>query len=111
MSAEAVFVVGQPTRCSGVYVMHWEVTRFVIRVPRRWFGSRSLRCELVPAVGGQPRNPLEFLGEPLPQDWRHHPALRFNVTVDVTPLEQGRFGHLGWLRWRLRVDDWVSVTR
>jgi hypothetical protein len=33
------------------------------------------------------------------------------VTVDVTPLEQGRFGHLGWLRWRLRVDDWVSVTR
>jgi hypothetical protein len=33
------------------------------------------------------------------------------VTIDVTPLEQGRFGHLGLLRWRLRVDDWVTVSR
>ena len=111
MSTRAAFTAGQPTRCSGVYVMHWETARLVVFVPRRWLGSRPVPCEVVPAAHGQPRDPLEFLGEPLPQDWRHHPGLRFDVTVDVTPLEQGRFGHGGLLRWRLRVDEWVSVSR
>jgi hypothetical protein len=50
------------------------------------------------------------LGEPLPDDWRHHSGLRFDVTADVTPLEEGRFGHRGCLHWRLLVDQWVSVS-
>ena len=110
MSNGAIFTVGQARRCAGVYVMHWEIARFEVRLPRRWLGSRTVLCELVPA-SGQARDPLEFLGEPLPQDWRHHPGLRFDIAVDVTPLEQGRFGHGGLLRWRLQVDDWINVSR
>ena len=45
---------------------------------------------------------MDILGGTLPEGWRHHPGLAFDVTVDVTPLEQGSFGHLGTLKWLLR---------
>lgn len=110
VTSRGAFVAGQPRRCSGVYVMHWEAARFEVRVPGRLFGSRLIRCELV-AADGQPEDPLQVLGEPLPEDFRQHAGLCFNAVVDVTPLEEGRFGHRGWLRWRLRVDRWVDVSR
>jgi hypothetical protein len=72
--------------------------------------------------GARPRNPRRSQGSlvglrhgesaecPRPSDWRYHAAVKFDVEFDVTPLEQGRLGHLGIAAWRLRVDDWVSVT-
>lgn len=110
MTPDTPFVIGQPSRCSGLYVMHWEASRFEVQLSQRFLGSRPVHCELV-AAEGQPRNPLAVLCEPLPDDWRHHAGLRFDVTVDVTPLEEGSFGHRGWLRWRLRVDQWVGVVK
>jgi len=100
--------LGHPIRCSGRYVLHWEWSRFEFRQPGRWFRSRLARCELVD------EGILESLlgpGGKLPADWRHHPALEFDVTIDATPVSRGSFGHLGTLHWQLRVDHWVSVQR
>jgi len=89
--------------------MHWEWDRFELRVPRRWFGKRTVYCQLV-AGDGVPETPLAVIGRQLPDDWRHHHALSFRVTADVTPLAEGSFGHRGWLRWKLRVDRWLEVV-
>src|SRR5205823_3807250 len=103
-----MFEVGRQARCTGIYFLHWEWSRFEVREPRRLLGSRVYRCQLID--GDQlPGGPMEVLGGRLPDDWRHHRALAFDVTADVTPVEQGSFGHLGTLKWRLRVDRWVHV--
>jgi hypothetical protein len=109
MASDAPLVIGEQTPCSGVYVMQWEAARFTLRVPRRLSGSRPVRWEVV-AAEGKPKNPLEVLGETIPDDWRQHGGLQFDVILDVTPLEDGRFGHRGWLRWRPQVDGWVSMS-
>lgn len=67
-----------------------------------------MRCEVVEgheATGG----PIDHVGGRLPDNWRQNPGLRFEVVVDLTPLESGHFGHRGWLTWRVRVDDWLDV--
>ena len=101
----ARLVVGQAAEVTGIYVMHWEWTRFEIR-RSRW--RRPERCQLVPAPG-VPASPLEFLGRELPTDWRRHPGLRFEVLAVAMPVEHGHFGHMGTLHWRLRVDEWLDV--
>ena len=104
------FPIGASARYSGRLIMHWEWPRFEIKEPRRLLGARTVRCELVEGdeIGG---SPLELIGGSLPENWRHHPGLAFNVTLDATPLARGSFGHRGTLEWRLRVDRWVSVER
>jgi hypothetical protein len=102
------FQIGHPIRCSGLYVLQWEWPRFEVKQPTRWFLARLVRCELIDD------GILEALlgpGGKLPTDWRHHPPLEFDVTVDVTPAARGSFGHRGTLHWRLRVDRWVNVQR
>jgi hypothetical protein len=101
------FRIGEAVRCSGRYFMHWEVSRFDVRQPRRWFGSRVVHCELVDDTAGDTL--LDRVGSRLPDKWRYHPGLVFDVTMDVTPVEHGRFGHRGMIEWRLRVDHWISV--
>ncbi len=97
----------QPAVIDGRYIAHWEWTRFEIR-RSRWRGP--VMCELV-AVEGVAASPLQVLGEELPDDWRHHPGLRFDVRIHATPIEEGRFGHRGTIRWKLAVRDWLHVAK
>jgi len=97
--------VGVPVRVTGVSAAHWELARFELRVGHR---LRPVKCGLV-AAPGVAADVFEAAGVPIPSDWRHHPGMRFDVVADVTPQEEGRFGHHGLQRWRLRVDRWVSV--
>lgn len=101
-------VVGQQTQLTGSYLLNWEVSRLVVRLPGRW-RRRRISCQLLTGDGVS-TTPLAYLGQPLPGNWRHHPGLRFNVTVDATPVAEGRFGHLGASHWQLRVDRWISVV-
>ena len=98
--------VGVPVRVAGVYVAHWELPRFELRLRHR---PRPVRCGLV-TTSGDTADVFEAAGVAVPADWRHHPGLQFDVVADVTPLQEGRFGHHGLQRWRLRVDRWVSVA-
>lgn len=105
-------VVGETVRVHGLSVVHWEVGRFELRRRRRyrWLGDARVLCLLAPREGIAP-SALDAAGVPEPENWRHHPGLRFDVVADVTPVEYGSFGHRGMLRWRLRVEEWVSVAQ
>jgi hypothetical protein len=89
--------IGQQVRLTGRYFVNWEVSRFEVRQPGGW-------------RDGVPTSPLEYLGQPVPADWRHHRGLTFDVTVEATPVAQGAFGHRGANRWQLRVDRWIRVV-
>jgi hypothetical protein len=106
----ASLTVGRLVRLEGRYTMHWENTHFATRLRRPWLGHRVVLCQLEP-VEDIPQSPLEVLGEELPRDWRHHPAIALDIIVDAVPLERGSFGHGGMLTWRLEVQRWVSVQR
>ena len=107
-----VLVLGETVRVHGVYVAHWEVARFELRRRRRyrWLGDARVLCLLEPREGIAD-GVRDVAGVPQPDNWRLHPGLRFDVVADVTPVEYGRFGHRGMLRWRLRVEEWVSVAQ
>jgi hypothetical protein len=70
--------------------------------------DRHVLCELEPRIGIV-SSVFQAAGMPEPQNWRHAPAVPFDLTIDVTPIEHGRFGHRGTLVWRLRVEQWVRV--
>jgi hypothetical protein len=96
--------VGVQQLCTGTYRANWEHRRFVVlQPPRRLTGLREVPCDLVDESGRSLAPP----GAHEPS--RHGPDLQLCVEVRVTPLEQGRFGHRGALRWRLRVDEWIDV--
>ena len=113
MAADLPLILGRTQICRGVYVAHWEFSRFTTRQPRRILpGAVNTYCELV-APSGRAISPLEVLGVTLPpaSEGRHSPGLRFAVTAEVTPTARGRFGHRGALTWRLRVDRWIDVQQ
>ena len=102
------FVVGRRQTVSGVYIAHWEVSYFAVRQHRpHWPWPRQVRCRLVPRPGLD--SVFEAAGVVLPAHWRHHRGLSFDVTADVTPLEDGSFGHAGWCRWHLQAEEWIDV--
>lgn len=98
--------LGVPLTVRGVYVDHWEVPRLELRVRHR---LRPVCCG-VEAAPGVAASVFEAAGVQRPENWRFHRGVRFDVVAHVTPLEFGRFGHRGIQRWRLRVDEWVSVS-
>lgn len=109
MTKAVEFALGETQTCAGTYLAHWEWSRFVTRQPRKRLpGTRQVLCDPV-NNSGDSISPLDALSMDLPDNWRHRPPLRFAVIVRVTPIEEGRFGHMGTLRWRLRVDEWVDV--
>ncbi len=95
--------IGVRDQFAGVFYWHWEWLRFEIRVPRRYFGSRLVRCDLEPddGVGW-------FLGLNPPPDRDGY--RRFHVVIDGTPIEKGHYGHRGMLTYRIVVHDWLSVA-
>lgn len=67
---------------TGLYVAHWEFTRFAITSRTRWqpWPHRVL-CQLE-AAPGLPASPLEVAGVSRPAEWRSSPGLRFRVTAE-----------------------------
>lgn len=103
--------VGETLRVRGLYVQHWEWSRFEIPQPRRhrWFSSRPVLCRLEPREGIAP-TVADAAGVWVPRD-RRNPVVYFDVVADVTPVEEGHFGHRGTLHWRFRVEEWVWVQQ
>ena len=104
-----VLVPGETVRVHGLYTAHRDESRFEYRRRGRlrW---RRVPCLLEPRESIAP-SVADAAGVSEPEDWRYLPPLYFDVVADVTPMECGHFGHLGMLRWRLRVEEWVAVSR
>src|SRR5262245_33057261 len=104
--------VGEERRFDGVYVAHWEVSRFEIIIGRWCFGlfATTERCELE-TVAGIETLKTQLFGGQLPENWRHSGGVRFAMSFEGQVLESGYFGHDGWCRWRVRVVRWLSVER
>jgi hypothetical protein len=102
--------IGEQRQYDGIYVVNWEVARFEVVTGKRFFGlfENVERCHLVTADGVESIIDKLFGGE-LPDDWRHHGAVSFALSFDGCAIENGRFGHMGWCRWRVRLDKWLSV--
>ncbi len=108
--------LGQRAVFRGVHTMHWEWPRFEVRYG---FLRPRVLCQLEPAhdvaaylleiLEQAEPDPLEMLGRAEPTNWLHHPPLRFRVEVEATPVEHGHFGHLGTVRWLLRVESWIHA--
>lgn len=97
--------IGVPMRVRGVYVAHWEFGGLILS--SRW-RLATVRCELVAGPGVA--DVFEVAAIAAPDNRRDHPGLRLDVEAVVTPIEHGRFGHMGMSAWRVRVDEWISVT-
>jgi hypothetical protein len=104
-----MLVVGESRLFDGEYIAHWEVSRFELAAPRRWWFRRVECCELETRAGLATLGDVLFGAEPLPENWRES-GRRFAMSFAGTVLERGHFGHIGWCRWRVRVEEWHSVA-
>lgn len=99
--------IGERVAVRGAYVMNWEVSGLRLRAPWR---PHPVLCRLETpegrVVGG-----FELAGLPLPENWRHHRAVTFDMEALVTPLERGQWGHHGLQRWRLRLDELIAISK
>ena len=74
--------VGQERRFDGIYVAHWEVSRFEFVCGRWFFGlfAKIEKCQLE-TDGVEDVYEKLFRGK-LPENWRHSPAIRFAFSVE-----------------------------
>ena len=104
------WTVGEERRFDGVYIAHWEVPRFEA-VTGRWLIGwlpKIEACELRTGDGVEPLGDVLFGGRE-PANWRHSPGVRFTMSFEGRVTERGRFGHMGWCRWRILVLRWIRI--
>lgn len=106
------FNIGETRQFDGIYIANWEVSRFEIVTGKRFFGLLETveRCQLETEPAIETVIGKLFAGK-LPDNWRHHDAVRFALSFVGCAVEKGYFGHMGWCRWRLRVQKWLSVEK
>ncbi len=102
-----MMAVGVERRFDGLYFVHWEVPRFEFVSRRSLWGllKRYERCRLSTAEG------VESVVDKLGLSSRDSPGQVLAVSFIGKVLERGRFGHRGWCRWRLLVQEWLTVER
>lgn len=84
----------------GVFVSHWEIARFVVRV-----GAGPLGRPQVEAWSAHFPSGFEL---PHPPDDRHSPPRYFQMRVVGRLGPRGRFGHKGLCTREIHVDEVVS---
>jgi hypothetical protein len=106
------FAVGEERRFDGIYIAHWEVSRFETVSGRWFFGllAKIERCQLETADGVEPLIDKLFGGRE-PENWRHSGGARFAMSFDGRVVERGHSGHKGWCRWRVLVLRWLRAER
>src|SRR5262245_50960539 len=104
-----MLIVGESKRFEGVYIAHWEIPRCELTQKRRWWFPRVERCALEPRAGIG--TGARMLCGTQPLYWPDHPVGKIvDMSFTATVLARGSFGHMGWCRWRLRVEEWHSIS-
>lgn len=105
--------VGLEGEFEGIYIAHWEVSRFEMEITeRKWWGvsRRKERCRLELPEGIESPWFKEWDGE-APPNWRHMGGLSFDVQFAGQVIEEGHFGHKGWCHWRIQVNKFLKVEK
>ena len=105
------FEIGIEQEFTGIYVMHWEITRFVVAGAPRFFGliTPKVKCTLeIPEGLDVPwRDELEALRP----NWRHCPGLSFTVKLSGVVVDKGNFGHMGICRYKIKVHEIIEAKK
>jgi len=103
--------IGKEREFAGVYVLHWEVTRFVVAGTPRFFGlfRPTVRCLLEIPEGVHV--PWRDEWEALRPNWRGCPGLAFNVKLTGVVVEKGNFGHMGICRYKIKVHEIIKAEK
>lgn len=110
MNTNTKLYVGLKGEFAGLYIAHWEVSRFVITTGRRLWGLAEAqeRCQLEYGEGVDVPWFQKWGGEE-PPNWMDM-CLIFDVRLEGEVLEEGHFGHRGWCHWRILVTRFIEVN-
>lgn len=94
-----------PSLFEGIYVQHWEVTRFAVVQGRKWFGLRPRVVLFLPFFDVEA---LREQGVELHSD-RQGATYRMKVRGRLGP--SGSFGHRGICRHQLHVEEILECEK